>query len=92
MRRKTYTSDMEDPPYHLAGYLGGINQDTHYFFTLCQNEIKGAYRQWVITEDPPQSECCTKCWRLRGRGIQPSNKGEGAPVSVSNAGKKKECE
>jgi hypothetical protein len=46
--------------YHLA-LNNNVGQDTHYFYTLCKNEIKGCYNQWDIVEDPPESECCPKC-------------------------------
>ena len=47
--------------YHLAQEGSRVGQDTHYFYTLCKNEIKGCYNQWDIVEDPPESECCQKC-------------------------------
>lgn len=61
MRKQKHPRDERSPPYHLPGRLGIVSQDTHYFHTLCQSEVKGLYGQWDITEDPPESECCVKC-------------------------------
>jgi hypothetical protein len=48
--------------YHIDSH-GCNSQMTHYLYTLCRKEVKGMYNQWDITEDPPESECCTECWR-----------------------------
>lgn len=58
-------------PYHLPMYENTVNQDTHYYHTMCINEVKGLYGQWEIIEDPPENECCTKCVSMFKKGVRP---------------------